>query len=192
MHPFRQFIHNYVTLSYQEWQEIEACLVQKEVLKDEMLLEEGQYCKHLYFLESGLLRYFVWKDGKDVTKYFTTAPYCFTSQRSFAQQVRTKDNIQALMDSTVWVMKRADAFRLLDMKNWSDFVRKLIQEVQYLTEDILEEIQNETAENRYRKMLIEEPELLQNVPLKHLASFLGIAPQSISRIRKKILAVERS
>jgi hypothetical protein len=58
-------------------------------------------------------------------------------------------------------------------------------------EQILEEIQTETAENRYQKMLVEEPELVQRIPLKHLASYFGIAPQSLSRIRKKLATAER-
>ena len=74
----------------------------------------------------------------------------------------------------------------MEVKSWNTFVRKLIQEVQYFTEKILEEIQTETAEKRYEKMLKNEPLPLQRIPLKYLASFFGIAPQSLSRIRKKI------
>jgi len=69
--------------------------------------------------------------------------------------------------------------------NWSEFVRKLIQEVQYFTEQILEEMQSNTAEERYIKMMEENDSILTNVSLKHIASYLGIAPQSLSRIRKK-------
>ena len=67
----------------------------------------------------------------------------------------------------------------------STFTRKLVQEVQFYTEQILVEIQNDTAEQRYLKMIEEQSILLQKVPLKHLATYLGIAPQSLSRIRKK-------
>jgi len=78
-----------------------------------------------------------------------------------------------------------DLYRL---KSWTDFARKIIQEVQFFTEEILEELQTETAELRYEKMLKNRPTLLQRIPLKHLASYLGIAPQSLSRIRKKLSA----
>ncbi len=70
-------------------------------------------------------------------------------------------------------------------------MRKLIQEVQYYTEEILQEIQTETAENRYIKLLESNPALLQRVPLKYLASYLGIAAQSLSRIRKKLAKQKR-
>ena len=84
-----------------------------------------------------------------------------------------------------YTVKRYDAN---DYDLWNTFIRKLIQEVQYYTETILQEVQTETAENRYKKMIEQQPELLQRLPLKYLASYFGIAPQSLSRIRKKILA----
>ena len=85
-------------------------------------------------------------------------------------------------------MSKKEAFELLEIPNWSAFVRKLIQEVQYFTEQILEESQSYTAEERYIKMTEAQSSLLNNVPLKDIASYLGIAPQSLSRIRKKYWA----
>jgi len=111
----------------------------------------------------------------------------FTSQQSFNFQIPARESIIAVEESMVWKMKREDAFALLEMKSWSEFVRLLVQEVQHLTEEIMAEQKVETAETRYRKMLLENSDIVQKVPLKHLASFLGIAPQSLSRIRKNIL-----
>ena len=151
-----------------------------------MLLQEGKICRHLYFLEKGLLRYYFDKEGLEITKYFTTAPYMFTPQTSFSQTIPATESIQAIENSIVWMMKREDAYRLLEIPSWSEFIRKLIQQVQIYTEEILRDLQTETAENRYRSMLINEPEMVQRIPLKYLASYLGIAPQSLSRIRKKL------
>jgi CRP-like cAMP-binding protein len=192
MNLFRQFIEKYTSLSDQEWSEIESCLVRKEVKKEQLILEEGKVCKHLYFLESGLLRFFIQKDGQEITKYFTDIPYCFTSQKSFSTQQPAKESIETLEDSVIWQISFEDTYRLLKITNWSNFIRELIQEVQSLTEEILEELQTETAEIRYRKMLESNDNLLQRVPLKHLASYLGIAPQSLSRIRKNIVPSKRS
>jgi CRP-like cAMP-binding protein len=192
MNLFRQFIEKYTSLSDQEWSEIESCLVRKEVKKEQLILEEGKVCKHLYFLKSGLLRFFIQKDGQEITKYFTDIPYCFTSQKSFSTQQPAKESIETLEDSVIWQISFEDTYRLLKITNWSNFIRELIQEVQSLTEEILEELQTETAEIRYRKMLESNDNLLQRVPLKHLASYLGIAPQSLSRIRKNIVPSKRS
>jgi len=192
MQTFKKYIQKYTFLKKEEWQEIEKSLERKTIPKKTILLEEGKVCKDLYFLENGLLRFFIWRDGEAISKFFTIAPYCFTSQRSFTSQKPTKENIEALEDSVIWQMKREDAYELFKFESWSNFIRELTQEVQYNTEVILEEIQNQTAEERYSKMLEEKSILLERVPLKYLASYLGIAPQSLSRIRKKILEKSRT
>ena len=192
MHPFRQYIQKYTPLPDREWQLIQPLLRYREIPAGFSLLEEGKRWQDLYFLEEGLLRFFVWRDGRDITKFFTTAPYCFTSQRSFAQQLPASENIESLTASSLWSLDRTSAFELLAYPAWSTFVRLLIQEVLFYTEQILAEMQQETAEQRYRKMLLEGDPLLQEVPLKHLASYFGIAPQSLSRIRKKIFEEVRT
>ncbi len=185
-HPFKDFISKYCPISENDWQQIFPCLKRKVIQPGELILAEGNVCRHVYFLENGFLRYFVWKDGIDVSKFFTNPPYCFTSQRSFTQQIPSNENIEALEESIVWEMTREDAYRLFEIKSWNTFVRNLVQEVQFFTEEILVELQNKTAEERYKEMLTNGDILLEKVPLKHLASFLGIAPQSLSRIRKKL------
>ena len=191
MHPFRKYILNYNSLSEGEWKQIENCLARKHYKKGDIILESGKICSKLYFLEDGFLRFYILRDGEKVSKFFTQPPYCFTSQRSFTKDIPTNDNIEVLKDSIVWEISKQDAFSLLSITNWSEFVRKLIQEVQFYTEQILEEAQNNTAEERYVKLLEENNSILQNVPLKDIASYLGIAPQSLSRIRKKYWTTKR-
>lgn len=185
MHPFRKYILKYNQLKLEEWEDVEKCLIRKEYKKGELVLENGKICRKLFFLEEGFLRFYISKDGEDISKYFTEPPYCFTSQRSFTNDIPTEDNIETLKESIIWEMDKTDAFALLKYSNWSDFIRKLIQEVQFYTEEILKDIQNNTAEERYIKMVEENDSILKNVPLKDIASYLGIAPQSLSRIRKK-------
>jgi CRP-like cAMP-binding protein len=187
MHPFRKFIQLYTDLPEDDWEKIAASLKRKEMEKDTLVLKEGEICRHLYFLESGLLRFFTWKDGNDITKFFTDEPYCFTSQKSFTTRQPARENIEVVEKSVIWQMTYQAAHDLLELASWGEFIRKLIQEVQGFTEEILEELQTETAESRYKKMLETHGSLLQRVPLKHLASYFGIAPQSLSRIRKNIL-----
>ena len=185
MHPFKRYILAYNLIGEEEWKSVEERLYRKTYKKGEIILESGRICRKLYFLEEGFLRFYVAKDGNNVSKFFTEAPYCFTSQRSFTNEIPTDDNIEVLQDAIVWEMSKADAFDLLKYASWSEFVRKLVQEVQFFTEQILEDIQNSTAEERYIKMMEENSSILINAPLKDIASYLGIAPQSLSRIRLK-------
>ena len=192
MHPFRVFINRFVPLNDADWQCIEPCLVRRVIKRDELILEEGNVCRHLYFLERGLLRFFIWKDGNDITKFFVDVPYTFTSQRSFTAQEPARESIEALEESIVWQMTHRDAYALLTIDVWGTFVRSLIQEVQAMTEEILEELQTTTAEDRYRLLLHTNASIVQRVPLRHLATYLGIAPQSLSRIRKKLATHRRT
>lgn len=153
VHPYRSYISAFTQLKDHEWSAIEKCIVRKEYTANTTLLKAGEVCKKLYFIESGLLRFFIFNAGVDKSKFFTEAPYCLTSQKSFTEEIPAYENIETLEDSIIWEMSKADAFSLLTIPAWSEFVRKLIQEVQFNTEQILESLQNETAEERYVKML---------------------------------------
>ncbi|XLS29657.1 Crp/Fnr family transcriptional regulator [Flavobacteriaceae bacterium M23B6Z8] len=184
---FKNFVENYTLLSEEVWRYVSEVAEPISYRKGDLILKEGDICRHLYFIENGLLRFFVWKDGNDITKFFTIAPYFFTSQRSFTKQQPAKENIEAIEDSDLWRISYQDNEELLQLPSWSRFARKITEEVQYFTERILEDLQNETAERRYQKMAESQNELLQRVPQKYIASFLGVTPQSLSRIRKNIL-----
>ncbi len=99
-------------------------------------MEEGKVCRHLYFVENGLLRFYINKDGNDITKFFTEAPYFFTSQASFNAQKPATENIQAIEKSLVWQISYQQTNELYQLKSWTEFARKITQEVQFFTEDI--------------------------------------------------------
>jgi CRP-like cAMP-binding protein len=186
LETLRKFIEKYTSVPSNEWDEIAPCFEYRFVKKDEIVLAEGNVCKHLYFVESGLLHFYINKDGNNITKFFTEAPYFFTSQASFNSQKQSSENIQAIEDCVVYQITYKASNELFKLKSWAEFGRKITQEVQFFTEEILEQLQTETAELRYQKMRRNNPQLLERIPLKYLASYLGIAPQSLSRIRKKL------
>jgi len=185
MHPFRTYIARYGRLSPEEWEAVEACLQQVDLKAGEILMAQGKVCRHFWFVEEGLLRYYSEADGEERTKFFTVAPYAFTAQKSFTSGLPAQEAIDALEPCRLWALSVEDANDLLRLPGWSAFVRKLVLEVQAYTEALLVDMQTLTAEQRYAKMLEEEPELVRRVSLKHLASYLGIAPQSLSRIRAR-------
>ena len=182
----KHFIESYISIPNEEWNAISSCFEKRIIEKDEIILEEGKICKYLYFIESGLLHFYINKNGNVITKFFTDAPYFFTSQVSFNSQKPALENIQAIEKSVIYQISYVKSDELFQLKSWSEFGRKITQEVQFFTEQILEQLQTETAEMRYQSMQKNNPKLLERIPLKYLASFLGIAPQSLSRIRKKL------
>ena len=192
MYLFRSYLNEYTTISDQDWKAIASKLERVVIQRKAILLREGEVCRNVYFVEEGLLHFFIIRDGLEVTRYFTPAPYLFTSQQSFSNLQPAQENIQAIEDCMLWKMSHEAAYELLELRSWSTFVRKLLQEVQYNTELIYTETQTLTAEERYQKLLAESPELLQRVPQKLIASYLGIAPQSLSRLRKRIFELSKS
>lgn len=186
MIALRKFIEKYTKLPDADWQTIQQAFERREIKKNEFILEEGRVCRHFYFLEEGLIRFFIVKNGEDISKIFTAAPNCFTSTTSFRSQKPSMEYIQALEKSIVWQVSFSRVYELAKLNSWNDFIRKFVHEVREFAEELLMEVRTETAEIRYEKLVKQYPTLIQKIPLKHLSSFLGIAPQSLSRIRKKL------
>lgn len=183
---FREFIENYSKLSDSEWNTIEQFLERREFFKNEAILKENNVCRYFCYLECGLVRFYNNIDGKDITKTFTIAPYCFTSKISFRKQIASIEGIQAIDNCVVWRISFDNYKKLEALNSWNLFIRKLLNEIQEFSETFYLEIRTLTAEERYKRILNKYPvELIEKIPLKHLSSFLGIAPQSLSRIRKK-------
>lgn len=183
----REFIETFVKLSEEDWVAIQELFNRKDYKKNELILDEGKVCKHFYFLESGLIRFFYNIDGNDITKTFTIAPYCFTSKTSFRKQTESNEGIQALEETTVWQVSYSNYKKLESLNAWNIFIRKLLNEVQEFSDSLYLEMKTMTAEDRYIKITQTYPdEIIKKIPLKHLSTFLGVAPQSLSRIRRKI------
>lgn len=181
------FINNYVVLPADDRQKIVDAFTKVEFQKGEIIEEEGKICRHFYLLQSGLIRFFYNIDGSDITKTFTIAPYCFTSIISFRNQSPSAESIQALEDTVTRRIHYDQYQELARLESWNVFVRKIANEVQEFSEKLMLESKTQTAEYRYMQLLKEYPaELIQKIPLKYMATFLGIAPQSLSRIRNKI------
>ena len=101
MTGLREFMESYAVVPEEEWQVIVDSFERNEFRKNELILMEGAVCRYFYFLEEGLVRFFVLNDGDEVTKFFTVAPYCFTSKDSFRNQLPARESIQALEKTVV-------------------------------------------------------------------------------------------
>ncbi|WP_321345067.1 Crp/Fnr family transcriptional regulator [uncultured Draconibacterium sp.] len=184
---FRTFIQSYIPLSDEEWEAICSDFKLRSFEKDDLIVEQGKICRHFYFFEEGLIRVFYNIDGNDITKSFAIPPYCFTSKISFRNQVPSEESIQALENTVVWRINYEQYRKLEKIETWNRFMHKLINEIQEFTEKRMLESKIYTAEQNYELLLKRYPaQLMQKIPLKHLASFLGVAPQSLSRIRNKL------
>lgn len=193
METFRKFIEKYTTLTINEWMTIQQEFTRKEISKNELILEENKVCRSFSFIESGLLRYFYYEDGQDITKTFTIPPFCFTSRISFRNQTPAKENIQALEDSIIWQTSYKQYRELEKLNCWNIFIGKLLNEIDEFSELMMRQSKTMTQEERFQYITNNYAQsILQRIPQKHLATFLGIAPQSLSRIKKSLHQKRRS
>ena len=152
--------------------------------KNTLLHQEGTRCDHVFLLEKGVARTFYYKDGKDITAHIATEGESITAIDSLIQRKRSKYNVEVVEDSTVMLLAYPKMQELLVQKPQHEkFVRFLMEQI-YM--DLAERIENllfYTAKERYEMLIAAKPDLLQRINLSHIASYLGISQETLSRIR---------
>jgi len=158
-----------------------------QLKKNDFFVEEGKVCTYFGFIESGILQHSSIVLGEEKTTYLALKNSCVAALKSFLKKTSSRKNIKALSDCTLWVID-CDVFNTLIKKNkaFHTFYFNLIENQIFLIDDYRIDLLTLTPEERYHKLLVNEPNLLQEVPLHYLASFLGISSRHMSRIRKNI------
>jgi CRP-like cAMP-binding protein len=156
--------------------------------KNEFVLKSGNVCTNYIFLESGFMRSFaIDPNGNEVTTNFYSGKQIVIDVASYFQQIPSKENIQALTDCKCWYGK-IEEFKVLYhmIPEFREFGRTILAKGYVELKERTLSIINQTAEERYLVLIKNNPEIFQNAPLKHIASYLGITDTSLSRIRKEI------
>lgn len=156
--------------------------------KNIVIEEEGKVPQYLYFVVSGFVRLFHYNDkGDEVTTHINCPPGFITSYSNFTNQTRSDENLECITDCELLRITKTD-LDLLTQKSpaFKDFSFFVFQKSLSYNEKRAKELATLTAEKRYLKLMTEHPELLHNVPMQYIASFLGMNPKSLSRIRKQI------
>lgn len=155
--------------------------------KNDFVVEEGKISKSIGFVESGMFQYYVVKDGEEKTSYISIENTFLASLLSFVSQKPSLENIKALTDGSISLISRTNLKRLVDeIPSFKDFYIGLLEASICGIDASRHDLIVLTAEQRYEKMLTQEPHLLQQIPLQYLASMLGITPRHLSRIRNNI------
>lgn len=155
--------------------------------KNDFIVEEGKTSRYLGFVESGMFQYYVIKDGEERTTYVSIANTFFASVFSFISETPAHENVKALTDGSISMISKPKLKMLVnEIPAFKDFYIGLLEATICGIDESRHDLIVLTAEQRYEKMLINEPHLLQHIPLQHLASILGVTPRHLSRIRSKI------
>jgi CRP-like cAMP-binding protein len=155
--------------------------------KSEILQPIGHTCKTIYFVQKGMARIFYYKDGIDITECFAAENQIIARVESLFTQKPSQKGIHIIENSEIIAINAIKLFSLYDQyPSIERLFRKVFEQGYVDTVNRLESLQFYTAEERYVRLLEEMPNLLQRVPLKYIASYLGITQVSLSRIRGAI------
>lgn len=184
----KKFIRRFVKLSDTELEDIASKFKRKEIKKNNYIFRQGDTCKDFVFVDKGCLRLYYVKDGIEISVWFAFQPSSAIEVYSFVSESPSDYFLQAIEDSEVLYLPKADLKKLYQyqpkmqemMRNfWEAVLLDLISRFTALEKD--------SAEKRYLDLLNKQPDYLEAIPQKYLASFIGVTPTSLSRIRKKII-----
>jgi CRP-like cAMP-binding protein len=180
-------IRKYIPLSESDEEVIARLFHRKSFRKSEHLLEAGNICRYVTFIETGLVRYYINLDGEEKTNYFNKAGEFVCNYMSFLPQAPSWINIQALADTTVWVINHHDLQQFYkEVTHGERFGRLGIEEVFVQAIEQIGSLYTDTPDVRYTKFVATFPDLVQRIPQYYIASYVGVKPQSLSRIRRRI------
>ena len=184
---FVEYLNSYVPLPEIVADELLRKSRKQQLPKHYLLSEAGEVCQKLYFVEKGLVRWFYYnEEGKDITDSFGGENSFITAFDSFFQRKPSRYFIELLEDSTVYSMTYDDLNDAFEKHREVEKVGRLVL-IQIL-EQTLEKnaaLQFHSARERYEFISEKYPDLLQRVSLGHIASYLGITQETLSRIRGK-------
>lgn len=184
----RNYLQTFNILTEKEIDLFESKVRKKKLKKGDFFIKENQISKEVAFVVSGLFRSFYYSSSEEeVTYCFTFSNSFVSAYSSFLSQTKTLENIQALTDVELLTISREEILKLENSStNWLIF-SKLIAEQEYIKmEKRVFLLQKESAEKKYKDLLLNQPEYLQSIPLNFLSSYLGITQRHLSRIRKAI------
>ncbi|RQO66224.1 Crp/Fnr family transcriptional regulator [Pedobacter sp. KBW06] len=181
----RELISSFTRLKEEEWQQFSKVLLQKSFPKGSYLCKEGQVEHYIFFLVSGATRNYFLKDGKEFTVDFQFEGDLVTAYYSFITRRPSMIAIQAVADIEAILIPYQLLQDFYQQSHSGERIGRLIAEFQYKKRLEREmDLLSITAEDRYRQLMDRNPELVRNTSVKHLSTYLGIQPESLSRIRK--------
>jgi CRP-like cAMP-binding protein len=187
MQAIRDYFESITPLSDDEWNAFSAKLLPQEFGKKDFILEEGKTENYLSFIANGIARFFLFKGEEEITFDFAFTGEFLSGYSSFITQTPASFNIQALSPTALWRISYKDLQEIYTTTNVGNRIGRYAAEQLFLSKSHREmTFLIQSAQERYLNLFTEQPQLLRQIPGKYLASYIGITPQALSRIRKRI------
>lgn len=182
----KMVVDTLVPFSAKEWRVLEQAFTFRQVPKKYKIVQEGAIAREIYFINKGVLRLYYNNDGNEITGFLFTENLFASCYESFLQQAPSIQILEALEDCELLVLSHSSLQTLYAELPKMHVLTRIVAEQRFINaQKILSSFILDTPEERYHKFALQRPELLQRVPQHIIASFLGITPVSLSRIRKR-------
>lgn len=155
--------------------------------KRTILVKENTIVKYMYFINTGYLRTYYFSDGMEITNNINCPMGFMTAYNSFAFQEPSQETLECITDSNLLRIEKHRLETLFSQNpKWSETGRIVNERIALYNEERARQMVSTSARQRYLTLITEHPDFVQHVPVQHIASFIGIKPESLSRIRKAI------
>ena len=187
MKQIRAYFNQVAELSDEDWSMFSSKLTEQNHPAKSLLLKAGQTENYLSFVQKGTIRFYIPKEENDVTFGFVFEDAFFSAYDSFLTQAPSAYSVETLTETTLWRLTYADLQEVYQKSKIGNTIGRYAAEKLFLIKSKRElSLLNETPEERYLNLFTERPNLIKQIPLKYIASYIGITPQALSRIRKRI------
>ncbi len=181
-------VAKHVSLTKGEIDFFTSLLANKQVPRNSCIVAEGQPCRFINYVDEGTFRAYSFdRNGNERTIMFAINDWWITDIHGFLREKPAMMNVQALEDSSVFQLQKADLDKLYDkVPKFERFFRILMQNA-YIREQLrIRESLTDQAEERYKQFIAKYPQFIQRIPLNQVASYLGVTPQFLSVIRRRL------
>ena len=190
MQQFRAYIEQIAEVSDYDWNLFSSKLIRREFPKRSELVRLGQIENYISFIESGTIRLFIPKEEeeKEITFGFSFEGEFISAYDSFLTQTPSLYQVGSLTPTVLWSISHQDLQEIYTDTKIGNLIGRLSSERLYLIKSArMQSLLNEPAEERYLNLIKDRPHLLTEIPLKYIASYIGVTAQALSRIRKRLL-----
>jgi CRP-like cAMP-binding protein len=179
-----EYFKNISKLSDSLEEDLKNLFEPKEFFKGDLLFKQGEICRHLFYIKKGLVRvYYYAGSGKEITAWFSAENTLVTAIDSFYYHKPTRDNCEVLEDSVVYPINFSEWDIILNSEKGARLAFYILFGITRKMTDYISSIKFQSAEERYRALIEEFPAIQQRTSLGHIASYLGITQETLSRIR---------
>lgn len=184
---FRRQVEKLVRISDDEWETFRKVLEPRELKRHDLFLEQGKVCRQMAFIVKGYVRFYFLAGGVEVTKEFSFENSFCGSYTSFITGNPSRFNVKAMEDLTLLLFTREQLLKMVEFSPaFSKFLLFSVENLFVRKENREASFLLDTPEEKYANLLREHKNMLQRVPLKYIASYLGISAETLSRVRGRL------